>query len=272
MSTKSKTVKAQAMVPVPKVVQSEEEEQEEETEEVTENITPVGETNENRKRTAQIYYDKLVIVNDKIVAAEKTTHEGVKGVLIFITDDEHKSIKDCIEKFENSGPKAKSDDSDRLPSYRTINLSAKKYEKDLEFIKAYMTTKEYTAVFLPAANGNLLLKTEHKDGVERTVGTGEISKGWALDTKLYSDAKKYPELHQMLQEKTDADNVPIKKARNEWAVKNHGANRLGGEIVMYSKSDKSEYKIWSDKDAAWGKPRKQLIPTLAKAKPKKGSN
>ncbi len=268
MATKSKSVKV--AVPVTKVVQSEDEEQEE-TEEVTNTVTTdTGVPGKIRARTAQEYYDNLVIINDMINAADPAVQDGVKGTLIFISNEEHEVIKNLIQKFDNSGPKPKTDVSDKIPSYRTINLSAKKYEKDLEFVKAYMNTKEYTNVFLPVAGQPLYTQ---KEGAE-PVFTHEISKNWKTDVKYYMSAEKYPELHRMLQEKTDSDNVPIKKSRNDWAVANNGANRIGGKIVSYSKSDKNEYRVWDEVNANWGTPMKQQkaasSSAAVKPRPKKG--
>ncbi len=270
MSTKSKATKAQVTVPVSKVVQSEEEEEQEEQEE--QEVTADTNTNTDvlvkteRVRTAQKYYDEFVIINNAIIAADPAVQDGVKGTLIFISADRHETIKGLIKKFNESEPKTEV--SDKLPAFRTINLSAKKYEKELGFVKAYMNTKEYTNVFLPVAGHPLYTQ---KEG-EKPEFSHEISKGWKIDVKLYMSEERYPELHRMLKEQTDEDNKSIKTKRNDWVTRNHGVNKIDGKIVTYIKDDKIDYRVWDEVSATWGISMKKnkASSAAAKPRPKKG--
>jgi hypothetical protein len=244
-TTTKKSVIAAKSVP-DKVMQVSEEEEEEEENETT---TVVTEVKKPKVRPGQKSNDILASISGSIVEHEI---EGNSVQIIIMTEELKAAINKELARFAKGGKgnsvKPVSDTPKQLFTFYKI---AGMYEKNEEFIKAYINTPEHKNVFSKVASSPLLTSVTNAKGIVEDKFSTEISGGWKVGTKAYNDEKKFPILHKMLKEKYDIENAPRIAELNAHTARDFKEMK-DGKHVKYTNADKSKYRLWDNELAKWG--------------------
>ena len=227
-----------------------EEEEEELYEAVGEGNTTVTASTHKRVRSGQGMNDQLVKILKNAVPSKQGEDEGST---FFVSQADINTIIALINKFNKGGSKPMSSSS--MPALRTLNVTAKLAQKESGFVTEYSSTEEFHKVFLPIAGRPLVTAKNGKSEF-----TSEITEGWTLDSKLYKDSLKFPQLHIMLEARNKKENESIKILRNIYA-KDHSDTVLDGKIIKYITGSNSSYKAWNPIESKWSSVMKHETTT-----------